>query len=105
MCKRSNTLSITVSHIPGYDLSQVNLYLPKLFENLGRLEYENNQSEAAECNFQVTGLVSTLGERLPLKQVSSQTTLLPILQCELKYKRRLRFDSKFLQNRKNSIQH
>eukprot|EP00057_Strongylocentrotus_purpuratus_P006394 XP_011660868.1 PREDICTED: dynein beta chain, flagellar outer arm [Strongylocentrotus purpuratus] len=55
----------------GYDLNQVNLYLPKLFENLGRLEFENNASEAAECNFQVTGLTSMLGEKLPLKQVVS----------------------------------
>ncbi|XP_022099208.1 dynein beta chain, ciliary-like [Acanthaster planci] len=55
----------------GYDLNQVNLYLPKLLQNLGRLEYEENQSEAAECSFNITGLISNMGEKMPLKQIVS----------------------------------
>ncbi len=53
----------------GYDLNQVNLYLPKLFENLGQLEYEENPTEACEHEYQIIGLISNMGERLPLKQV------------------------------------
>ncbi|XP_033641711.1 dynein beta chain, flagellar outer arm-like [Asterias rubens] len=75
----------------GYDLNQVNLYLPKLFENLGRLDYEENQSEAAECTFNITGLISNMGEKMSLKQIIScdgpienwLSNLLPMVRLSL----------------------
>ncbi|XP_033103095.1 dynein heavy chain 9, axonemal-like [Anneissia japonica] len=51
----------------GYDLNMANLYLPKLFENMGRLVFEE-APEDLEAHFQVTGVLSNLGEKLPLKQ-------------------------------------
>ena len=63
-------LILSLILLSGYDLNQVNLYLPKLFENLGQLEYEENPTEASEHEFQITGLISNMGERLPLKQVN-----------------------------------
>ncbi|XP_071959570.1 uncharacterized protein [Antedon mediterranea] len=52
----------------GYDLNMANLYLPKLFENMGRLEFEE-APEDLEAQFQVTGVLSNMGEKLPLKQM------------------------------------
>ncbi|XP_071095883.1 uncharacterized protein [Haliotis cracherodii] len=51
----------------GYDLSQVNLYISKLFENVGSLVYDT-QEENDRCSFTITGVESTLGERLELIQ-------------------------------------
>ncbi|CAH1797693.1 unnamed protein product [Owenia fusiformis] len=62
-------LSMTdVLHIVcnGYDVNQVNLYVNKLFENVGSLVYEEVDND--RCNFQLKGVESALGERLPLKQ-------------------------------------
>lgn len=53
----------------GYDLSQVNLYISKLFENIGSLVYEE-VDDSDKYNFVVTGVQSTLGEKLHFQQVS-----------------------------------
>ncbi len=52
----------------GYDLKQVNLYINKLFENVGSLVYEE-LDESDKSLFQITGIHSSLGERLTFKQV------------------------------------
>ena len=54
---------------PGYDIGQVNLYIGKLFENVGKLEYEELE-EGERGNFMITAIYSVLGEKLPFKQVS-----------------------------------
>ncbi|XP_052258855.1 uncharacterized protein LOC127863384 isoform X2 [Dreissena polymorpha] len=51
----------------GYDLSQVNMYISKLFENIGSLIYEEAE-DYERCNFIITGVNSALGERLDFQQ-------------------------------------
>ena len=53
----------------GYDPGLVNPYLPKVLENLGALDYEEFEEEG-QMFFQITGVISSHGERLALKQVS-----------------------------------
>ena len=55
---------------PGYDLNQVNLYINKLFENVGSITFEEVEEEE-RCKFLITGVTSCLGERLDFNQVSS----------------------------------
>ena len=52
----------------GYDLAQVNLYINKVFENVGGLVYEETE-DSDKCIFQVKGVQSALGEKLPFKEV------------------------------------
>ncbi len=56
--------------VVGYDLRQVNMYISKLFENVGSLVYNEVEDEDLKYNFLITGIQSHLGEKLPLKQVS-----------------------------------
>ena len=52
----------------SYDLLQVNLYVNKLFANVGALvhkEVEDND----RSHFQITAVKSALGEKLPFKEV------------------------------------
>ncbi|XP_070202269.1 uncharacterized protein [Littorina saxatilis] len=51
----------------GYDLNQVNLYISKLFEHLGRLVFEEVEDNDKYC-FIITGVDSALGERLYFQQ-------------------------------------
>ena len=53
----------------GYDLKQVNMYINKLFENVGSLVYEE-VDDTDKYQFQVTGVCSILGEKLPFSDVS-----------------------------------
>ena len=52
----------------GYDLNQVNLYVSKLFENVGSLVFEE-AAENEKYNFTITGVQSELGEKLEFQQV------------------------------------
>ena len=54
--------------LTGYDLNQVNLYVSKLFENVGSLIYEE-AGENEKYNFVITGVQSELGEKLEFQQV------------------------------------
>ena len=66
----------------GYDLRQVNLYINKLFENMGNLLYEEEvvdvdsagteeeENSAGSHQFRITGVQSLLGEKLPFQDVS-----------------------------------
>ena len=56
-------------HLTGYDLSQVNLYISKLFEHLGSLVFEEVEDNDKYC-FIITGVDSALGERLHFQQVT-----------------------------------
>ena len=58
-----------ITYFIGYDLRQVNLYISKLFENIGCLVYNEVDDEDLKFNFLVTGIQSHMGETLPLKQV------------------------------------
>nr|XP_022320176.1 dynein beta chain, flagellar outer arm-like isoform X6 [Crassostrea virginica] len=51
----------------GYDLNQVNLYINKLFENVGSITFEEVEEEE-RCKFLITGVTSCLGERLDFNQ-------------------------------------
>ncbi|KAL3885754.1 hypothetical protein ACJMK2_025795 [Sinanodonta woodiana] len=51
----------------GYDLNQVNIYIGKLFENVGTLIFEA-ADEGDKFNFLITGVQSVLGERLDFVQ-------------------------------------
>ena len=53
----------------GYDLSQVNMYINKLFENVGSLMYEETEDNE-RYNFTITGVQSALGEKLEFQQVN-----------------------------------
>jgi len=52
----------------GYDLGQVNMYINKMFENIGSLIYEEAEDND-KCNFLITGVHSVLGEKLDFQQV------------------------------------
>lgn len=52
----------------GYDLRQVNLYINKLFANIGNLLYREVEDEDRH-SFNITGVQSMLGEKLPLREV------------------------------------
>ena len=54
----------------GYDLSQENLYLNKLLENVGSLLYEEVEDKDKPVLFHITGVMSVMGEKLKLKNVS-----------------------------------
>lgn len=56
-------------YIAGYDLSQVNMYINKLFENVGSLVYDE-VADNDKCNFMITGVQSSLGEKLEFQQVN-----------------------------------
>lgn len=62
----------------GYDLSQVNMYINKLFENIGSLLYEGTE-ENEKCNFTIIGVQSALGEKLEFQQVSIVLSYLPLV--------------------------
>ncbi len=64
----------------GYDLKQVNLYINKLFENIGSLIYEE-LDEGDKCLFQITGVQSALGERLNFKQVKYLCNIILTYYC------------------------
>ena len=51
----------------GYDLKQVNLFVSKVFENVGSLVYEEVEDE--KYSFSITGVLSSLGEKLEFLQV------------------------------------
>ncbi|XP_069115919.1 uncharacterized protein [Argopecten irradians] len=51
----------------GYDLKQVNLFISKVFENVGSLVYEEVEDNE-KYSFMITGVLSTLGERLDFLQ-------------------------------------
>ncbi|XP_056010102.1 uncharacterized protein LOC125667097 [Ostrea edulis] len=51
----------------GYDLNQVNLYINKLFENVGSIVFEEVEEEE-RYKFLITGVTSCLGERLEFNQ-------------------------------------
>ena len=53
----------------GYNVSQVNLYISKLLENVGSLVHEP-LTDHDTCHFQITGVQSFLGERLIFNQVT-----------------------------------
>ena len=57
------------AYITGYDLSQTNLYISKLFEHLGRMVFEE-VDESDKYGFVITGVDSALGERLHFQQVT-----------------------------------
>lgn len=63
----SNTKFLTHT---GYDLNQVNLYINKLFENVGSIVFEEVEEEE-RYKFLITGVTSCLGERLEFNQVST----------------------------------
>ena len=50
-------------------MRQVNLYISKLFENIGHLVYNEVNDEDLKFNLLITGIQSHMGETLPLKQV------------------------------------
>ncbi|XP_053409232.1 uncharacterized protein LOC123561373 isoform X4 [Mercenaria mercenaria] len=75
----------------GYDLGQVNLYISKLFENIGSLVYEETDDND-KYNFMITGVQSALGEKLHFQQ--------PVT-CEGQIETWL---SSFLQGVKNALQ-
>lgn len=52
----------------GYSLSQVNMYINKLFEHLGSLVFEE-VDDNDKYGFIITGVDSALGERLHFQQV------------------------------------
>ena len=56
----------------GYDLMQVNLYINKLFENVGNLVYEE-VDDSDRCIFQVNGVQSSLGETLIFEEVADRS--------------------------------
>ena len=47
----------------------MNLYISKLFENIGCLVYNEVNDEDLKFNFTITSVQSHMGEILPLKQV------------------------------------
>lgn len=65
----SNAKCLTLIHT-GYDLNQVNLYINKLFENVGSIVFEEVEEEE-RYKFLITGVTSCLGERLEFNQVST----------------------------------
>ncbi|KAK3108743.1 hypothetical protein FSP39_014630 [Pinctada imbricata] len=75
----------------GYDLSQVNLYISKLFENVGSLVFEESEEEDRH-RYTITGVMSALGERLDFNQS---------VTCEGQIETWL---TNFLQGLKNALQ-
>lgn len=69
--QRYNTNTKCLTHT-GYDLNQVNLYINKLFENVGSIVFEEIEEEE-RYKFLITGVTSCLGERLEFNQVSTFT--------------------------------
>lgn len=69
--QRYNTNTKCLTHT-GYDLNQVNLYINKLFENVGSIVFEEVEEEE-RYKFLITGVTSCLGERLEFNQVSKCT--------------------------------
>ena len=62
------TLIVCCLFLSGYDLQQVNLYISKLFENIGCLVFE--VSDDMENNeYKITAIQSSLGEKLELPEV------------------------------------
>ena len=53
----------------GYDLRQENLFLSKLLENVGSVVYNNLEDSDKPVLFEITGVLSTMGEKLPFNQV------------------------------------
>ena len=64
-----NVFVVILVIIAGYDLQQVNLYISKLFDNIGCLVYSEVNDEDLKFNFTITSVQSHMGENLPLKQV------------------------------------
>lgn len=54
----------------GYDLTQVNLYINKLFANMGMLVFKDLE-EGERSVSHIVAIKSSLGEKLPLKEVGS----------------------------------
>lgn len=54
--------------IPGYDLNQVNVYIGKVFENVGSLLFEEVEDNE-KYHFMITGVNSVLGEKIEFLQV------------------------------------
>ena len=52
----------------GYDLKQVNLYVNKLFSNVGMLVYKEVE-DGEKMVFQINAVKSALGEKLTFKEV------------------------------------
>lgn len=69
MHQRCNSNAKCLTHT-GYDLNQVNLYINKLFENVGSIVFEEVEEEE-RYKFLITGVTSCLGERLEFNQVST----------------------------------
>lgn len=69
MHQRCNSKTKCLTHT-GYDLNQVNLYINKLFENVGSIVFEEVEEEE-RYKFLITGVTSCLGERLEFNQVST----------------------------------
>ena len=57
--------------LTGYDLNVVNLYISKLFENIGRLRFEDVH-DSDKYTVQITGVESHLGELLNFTEVLQQ---------------------------------
>ena len=54
--------------ISGYDLNQVNVYIGKVFENVGSLLFEEVEDNE-KYHFMITGVNSVLGEKIEFLQV------------------------------------
>ena len=52
----------------SYDLKQVNLYINKLFANVGMLVHKE-VADGERMMFQITAVKSALGEKLPFREV------------------------------------
>ena len=66
--KKCDYIKLTFILFTGYDLNQVNMYISKLFENVGSLVYEE-APETEKYNFTIVGVQSELGEKLEFQQV------------------------------------